>query len=231
MQLIEKAQRKARRYTLALSALLLLALLSISAQLPSQEKTYEIEILEDLEEDYFKNLEEKRFEAFKIETNQASNEAATKSALEAPEPLASLEELSKRRSENGSAVAEGFGSGLNSISSAVEDRLNRMKANSSTPGEPIKLAKKTIISYDLKGRVHQKLPVPNYTCLEGGEVVINVSVDYKGRVIDAWYNPYFSSSSNGCLIAQAIEYARRSLFQESGKNVQEGTITYLFPAK
>lgn len=231
MQLIEKAQQKARRYTMALSVLLVVALLSISAQLPTQEKTYQIEVLEDLEEDFFKKLNDKRFEAFKVETNQASNEAATKTALEAPEPLPSLEELSNKRSENGTVVAEGFGSGLNSISSAVEDRLNRMKANSTAPGEPIKLAKKTIISYDLKGRVHQKLPAPNYTCLEGGEVVINVSVDYKGRVVDAWYNPYFSSSSNGCLIAQAIEYAKRSLFQESGKNVQEGTITYLFPAK
>jgi hypothetical protein len=50
-------------------------------------------------------------------------------------------------------------------------------------------------------------------------------------VVDAWYNPQFSSSSNGCLVAQAIEYAKRSLFQDSGKNIQEGTITYLFPAK
>ena len=106
-----------------------------------------------------------------------------------------------------------------------------MKENSVAAAEPIKLSKKTIISYDLKGRVHQTLPVPNYTCLEGGEIVINVAVDYKGRVVDVWYNPQFSSSSNGCLVAQAIEYAKRSLFQDSGKNIQEGTITYLFPAK
>src|SRR6056300_1633908 len=116
MQLIEKAQQKARRYTMALSALLVAALLSISAQLPTQEKTYQIEVLEDLEEDFFKKLNDKRFEAFKVETNQASNEPATKTALEAPEPLPSLEELSKKRSENGTVVAEGFGSGLNSIS-------------------------------------------------------------------------------------------------------------------
>jgi len=231
MHLITKAQKQARGYTAALAVLLFLALLSISAQLPDEEKTYALEILEDTEEDFFKKLEEKRFEAYKVETNQASNEAAKRTALEAPEPLTSLKELAAKKSETGENTASGMGSGLASVSSAVDDRLNRMKENSVAAAEPIKLSKKTIISYDLKGRVHQTLPVPNYTCLEGGEIVINVAVDYKGRVVDAWYNPQFSSSSNGCLVAQAIEYAKRSLFQDSGKNIQEGTITYLFPAK
>lgn len=231
MQLIRKAQQQARRITAALSGLLLIALFTLSAQLPSEQKTYALEVLEDQEEDFFKKLEEKRFEAYKVETNQASNEAATRTALESPDPLSSLEELSKKSTSYSLDVSSGLGSGLASISSAVDDRLSRMKKNSVAEAEPIKLSKKTIISYDLKGRIHRALPVPNYTCLEGGEVVINVAVDYKGRVVDAWYNPHFSSSSNGCLVAQAIEYAKRSLFQDSGKNIQEGTITYLFPAK
>ena len=83
MHLIAKAQKQARGYTAALAVLLFLALLSISAQLPDEEKTYALEILEDTEEDFFKKLEEKRFEAYKVETNQASNEAAKRTALEA----------------------------------------------------------------------------------------------------------------------------------------------------
>jgi hypothetical protein len=231
MLLITKAQKQARRYTAALGVMLFIALLSISAQLPDQEKTYSIEIFEDKEEDFFKKLETKRFDTYQIETNRAENQAAKRTVLEAPEPLTSLEELANKKSDDGVKSASGLGSGLASITSVVDDRMNRMKENSSVAAEPVKLSKKTIISYDLKGRIHRALPVPNYTCLEGGEVVINIAVDYKGRVVDAWYNAQFSSSSNGCLIAQAIEYAKHSFFQDSGKNIQEGTITYLFPAK
>lgn len=231
MLLITKAQKQARRYTAALSAMLFIAFLSISTQLPDQEKTYTIEIFEDKEEDFFKKLEAKRFDAYTVETNQAENQAAKRTVLEFPEPIARLEELVSKKSDEGMKSASGLGSGLASITSAVDDRMNRMKENSAVAAEPVKLSKKTIISYDLKGRIHRTLPVPNYTCLEGGEVVITIAVDYKGRVVDAWYNGQFSSSSNGCLIAQAIEYAKRSFFQDSGKNIQEGTITYLFPAK
>lgn len=224
------AKKIAASITLAVALALVLLLFGYQVNTEANP-TLPIEVIEDPDPDFFKKLNQQRFEAFKVETNKASNESGKESAYEEPEPLVSLEDLEANKDYGKMAAALLEGSGVNALSKEIEDRINRMKENAPPPGEPIKLAKRTTISYNLKGRVHRELPVPVYKCLEGGEIVINISVDNRGRVIDAWFNPEFSSSSNGCLIANAIEYAKISRFQDSGRPYQEGTITYLFPAK
>ena len=92
-----------------------------------------------------------------------------------------------------------------------------------------KANKRTLISYYLSGReAVAELPNPVYTCEESGKVVVNITVDDQGRVIEASYNKASSSTANGCLIDNAIYYARKARFNKDSKNKQLGTITYLF---
>ena len=65
----------------------------------------------------------------------------------------------------------------------------------------------------------------------GGKVVINITVNQFGDVIDASYNSAASNSKNGCLIDNALIYAQKAQFTPSGKVQQLGTITYMFQDK
>ena len=85
------------------------------------------------------------------------------------------------------------------------------------------------ISYSLKDRLHRRLPNPIYTCSKRGKVVINITVDTSGNVIDASFNQASSTTKNGCLVGNAIAYAKKAKFEKNTlKKEQIGTITYLF---
>ena len=91
--------------------------------------------------------------------------------------------------------------------------------------------RQTSISYSLLGRNHYDLPPPIYTCIEGGKVVVNIEVDARGFVMDASFNAKSSSTTNGCLVQNAISYALKARFNSSEREIQKGTITYLFQSK
>ena len=86
------------------------------------------------------------------------------------------------------------------------------------------------INYYLKGRYHDKLPNPIYTCIDGGFVYINIRVNQKGIVTDASYNRSKSKTTNECLIETALKYAKRAKFNSNykAKEIQKGYITYDF---
>lgn len=92
--------------------------------------------------------------------------------------------------------------------------------------------RKTTISYNLKDRTAMELPNPVYTCDKGGKIVITVEVDALGRIVKATYNPTLSTTTNGCLIDAAMEYANASRFNtKAAKPRQLGTISYSFPGQ
>jgi len=85
------------------------------------------------------------------------------------------------------------------------------------------------ISFSVKGRRAVKIPNPVYTCDVAGKIVINISVDANGFVIDTSLNKGSSTSGNECLVERAMEYAAGARFSKlAGKNEQPGTITYYF---
>lgn len=91
--------------------------------------------------------------------------------------------------------------------------------------------KNSSISYSLVDRTHEYLPTPIYLCEYGGKIVINITVDRNGIVTNAYVNST-SSSTNGCLIDHALQYARASQFNsDSSKPSQLGSITFLFRGK
>lgn len=85
------------------------------------------------------------------------------------------------------------------------------------------------IAFSLVGRTAVDIPNPIYTCDTPGKIVVNIVVNQNGEVIDTSINKNSSTSSNECLIEQALDYANRALFSRfPGKNAQPGTITYNF---
>lgn len=85
------------------------------------------------------------------------------------------------------------------------------------------------ISFSLVGRTARNIPNPVYTCDREGKVVVNITVDEQGRVINTSINKASSSTSNECLMDQALQYASQALFSSlAGRRSQPGTITYNF---
>ncbi len=95
----------------------------------------------------------------------------------------------------------------------------------------------TRISYSLvylnKPRLKVKLPIPIYTCPDGGSVTVGIIVNQYGKVISARIMAVESNDSASCLREAALNAAKKSTFTP-GKQFpekHEGTITYIFTSQ
>ncbi len=91
----------------------------------------------------------------------------------------------------------------------------------------------TRIYYDLAGRNHTYLPIPIYKCQGSGKIVLLISVDQKGNVVNASVIDAESTTSEECLIETAVSSARISRFDAdfNAPKEQRGTLTYIFVAQ
>ena len=206
------------------------------------EEEYVIEMSladEDIEE--LLKEEEELKEAEKLDpvkSHMAYNETA-KPSFGQPEPLKTLEELMEERaaanpSEEASfADSEAFSESLKKLAQKREETKQLLGEQEAKKKEYTNYLKdrRTSISFSLVDRNAYELPPPIYTCIEGGKVVINIEVDKLGFVTDAQFNAKSSSTSNGCLVDNAIAYALKARFSTSGRATQKGSITYLFQSK
>lgn len=89
------------------------------------------------------------------------------------------------------------------------------------------------ISYDLAGRKVQKLPSPKYDYQEGGKVVVEITVDRQGKVVQAVPGTKGSTILDEYLLRVAKEAALEALFEANpdAPPAQKGTITYNFILK
>lgn len=86
-------------------------------------------------------------------------------------------------------------------------------------------------TYSLKGRSLLNYNTPIYLCESSGKVIINISVNQKGEVINTYVNNA-STTKNQCLLDQALFYAKDVLFDDSNQNkAQLGSITFYFKGK
>jgi TonB family protein len=89
----------------------------------------------------------------------------------------------------------------------------------------------TRIEYDLGGRGHRYIYRPIYKCQGNGKVIISITVNPEGEVIDA---KILSANTNEiCIQETAIASAQQSLFQIdlNADPKQRGTISYEFVAQ
>ena len=83
-------------------------------------------------------------------------------------------------------------------------------------------------SFNMKDREPLDNPIPTYRCKTDGVVVILVSIDESGKVIEARINET-KSTSNECLREESVNYAKKWKFDySSSKRKQDGTITFTF---
>ena len=116
---------------------------------------------------------------------------------------------------------------LNNIKKKLSQKPQKEKAEMGAS-----VNRKTTISYSLTDRKQLSLPNPVYTCDSGGKIVINIEVNALGKVTKTTFNKAASTTTNGCLIDSAIEYARTARFTtKAGRSSQIGTISYSFPGK
>lgn len=209
-----------------------------------EEYLIEMAILDEEElEEVAKEQEELQEELTKsesIKSHMAFNETA-KASYGNPEPLKTLDELmeeseSSSDSEETSELLSSDGGYAASLKELRKKRketkqlLGEREAQKDVPTNNL-AKRKTSVSYSLIDRNHFSLPIPIYTCIEGGKIVINIVVDTNGNVVEATFNKKSSSTENGCLIDNAINYALKSQFNKATKDAQKGTITYLFQEK
>jgi len=196
------------------------------------------ELLEELIKEEEKLLEELQKQD-PIKSHMAYNETA-KPSYGNPEPLKTLEEILEEKAASESDDISDFSSEDSVYAAKVKELAKQREEKKQMLGEREAqkeertnnlAARKTSVSYSLVGRNNYTLPPPIYTCIEGGKVIINITVDALGNVTEADFNEKSSGTSNGCLVENAVTYALRAKFNTSSKTSQKGTITYLFQSK
>ncbi|WP_273568285.1 energy transducer TonB family protein [Maribacter halichondriae] len=225
-------------------AIMVLALYNIHLGQGEKEDEYVVEMMleeEDLEQldKEVEKLREELEKANPIKSHMAFNETA-KPSYGNPEPLKTLEELMEEKaaeSEEGDPddlIADSeYAARVKELAKKREEKKQMLGEKEAQKEEfTNNLAKRrTSVSYSLVNRNNYRLPPPIYTCIEGGKVVINITVDANGNVIAADFNSKSSGTSNGCLVDNAITYALKAKFSSADKASQKGTITYLFQQK
>ena len=148
--------------------------------------------------------------------NEQLNDKAFEEQMEAIRNRTTVEDIKAAQQENSTLTAsrnqeeKDNSSAFNSINNIVNKRLDSQQ-------DAINNANKnSSISYSLVDRSHTFLPVPIYLCERGGKIVVNITVNGEGEVVDAYINAS-SSSENGCLIDHALEYAREARFNRDAK--------------
>lgn len=134
------------------------------------------------------------------------------------------------------AGQQAFRSGMDEIA-AMSKRSKPQKASSTkqsdkstSENQTVKVQGNVTVSYDLAGRTATYLHVPAYQCREGGTVVVGITVNRNGVVIDAEVE---KASPGECIAERALQAARSSSFNADGNapERQHGTITYVFVAQ
>lgn len=93
--------------------------------------------------------------------------------------------------------------------------------------------KNALVKYSLANRtLRGEIPNPIFTCEKYGTVVITIKVSEAGNVIEATVDKTKTTTSDGCLLDNALIYAQQALFNVArGSGVQVGNITYSFQQK
>jgi colicin import membrane protein len=181
-----------------------------------------------------------KLEADKILKEQKEAERAQKAAEDAENKRIAAEQQRQtdimNRTKN--ALANSKNAGTSSTSEGIAGGTGNQgdpngSIDSKVRGHGSGLGDKGVVTYDLKGRGFQALPEPKYDYQEEGKVVVEVSVDRQGKVIQATPGIRGSTTLNEYLLKVAKEAALKAQFEvkADAPSIQKGTITYNFILK
>ncbi|GAA3633924.1 hypothetical protein [Flavivirga jejuensis] len=232
-------QHKALLLTFLISGTVVLSVFNLSLKKQDKfasESYYEIEPEEELTEEEIKIIEAlEKLNASKAETNKAFNETKnSKHFAEAFKPIAPPEDYVPR-----SSIPEGTEAYTKEYKASEDTKVNKEELSLfSKVNDLLKKQQeeegantKSSISFSLVDRDKVFIPIPIYLCEVDGKIVVNITVNDKGSVIDTYINTT-STSNNECLIEHALEYAKDSQFSpDPSKKTQLGSITFYFIGK
>ncbi len=175
------------------------------------------------------NSSDKKKREKKVEKPQKSAEQieAERKAQEAEQKRREAEELA-RVANSRIAGAFGKGSTMTNRGEAAEGKGNQ--------GSPQGNSQTGVVdgaggygTFDLHGRsLSGALPRPSYNVQDEGRVVVNITVNPEGKVIQTTINSR-TNTANAALRRAALDAARKAVFNGvSAVNNQTGTITYYF---
>ena len=176
---------------------------------------------------------------FKSVNSDDFDKQAKKTETEATEIPEEVTDLQNTPAEQDYSLNENELSSYSKINNVIAMRSaeKRQAAKSNGNNSTNKLANNSSVntnssvSYSLVNRKDTHLPPPVYLCEEGGKIVINISVNELGEVVEAYVNTS-SNSKNACLIESALQYANEARFSpDASKTKQIGSITYYFKGK
>lgn len=214
---------RALTITVLLFLILIIGLLNIYLLSP-KEDGFSVEYY--IEEEVLEPEKEKEpVEKETLETHRAYNEAQ--------------EQITKQE-QNHKASHQEFEERMQAMDQAIRDSEKQPELPETSPIESYAQSTEVIhnenvkrnssVSYSLENRTAIILPNPVYTCPNSGIVVVNITVDKLGKVINTGVDNSKSTTSDKCLKEQALEYANQARFDvsESSNENQNGTITYRF---
>lgn len=232
-------QHKALLLTFLISGTIMLSIFNLSLKQHDEnisESYYEMEPEKELTEEDAKLLEAlEKLNASKAETNKAFNETQdNKHFAQAYKLIAPPEDYVPKHSstaDNNEALKKAYEitdeSKVNEAEISSFDKVNDLLKKQKQDGDN----SKSTISYSLVNRTKIHIPIPIYLCEVNGKIIINITVNDKGSVVDTYVNTA-SNSTNECLIEHALDYAKRSQFNtDPSKKSQIGSITFYFIGK
>ena len=165
-------------------------------------------------------------------TNAASNESSKNSIQELRASMKSLDGLNSESEEEGDDIdlfSESAKNRKTTTKLSKKEEEKQGKGESERKVENAYTGKSTI-NYYLENRYSDKLPNPIYTCINGGKIRIDITVNTKGNVVSTSYNKGKSTTNDECLVETATKYAKMAKFNSdfSSKSSQKGYITYSF---
>lgn len=236
-------------YAAGISGLILLLVVVLAAYIQFSRTAEEQEYLVEMFLEKPKATEKKAEEAPKKKTSKKLTHKAFNKKLKTektePDNFQTLEEIMAERKELTSEEAKeklkelaNSRPGLSNLKKAAERKQQataqaELKRKGNITLQTSAADKTTTITYSLINRiVNGEIPNPVYTCPEGGKVVINITVNATGDVVEVSPNAASSTTTNECLIGNALYYAKNTKFNANlQKKSQIGTITYLFQGK
>lgn len=168
----------------------------------------------------------------KLQTHQAFNENRAESETNVKTRLDEIFEKNSAKQEASEEESSNPAKGAYDLSKTPAKKPKKASTGNNSSEEISTKEgsyRNSSISFSLVGRRAIFIPNPVYTCDTAGKIVVNIEVNAEGAVTSTSVNKSSSTSTNECLIDQALEYAAGATFSPaSGRDAQPGTITYNF---
>lgn len=232
-------QHKALIITSLLFSILILAMYNINISNSNKKVRETLIELNNLRQEAQKQEEEQQKQEPKpaskqprLQTHQAFNENRAENETNVKSRLDEIFEKNSAKQEAAEDESSNPEKGEYDIAKAPAKKRREASAGNNTSEEISSKEgsyRNSSISFSLMGRRAIFIPNPVYTCDTPGRIVVNIEVNAQGAVVGTSINKSSSTSSNECLIDQALEYASKATFSAlPGKMSQPGTITYNF---